>query len=175
MEVIKFVNREKGEQLTKVLLQHADDLDYLQDLMNSLSKKGSLNPSLNAVIQAYSRRRFKGLFKSEGQSVELDTLLYQGTKSAKDDDELIGQKTPNSSSRFCFRFQHGTCTWQACAFMHHCSLCMATTHGCLNCPRLRQSRRPARNMATATWNETTTTRPPHPRFRRDRAHNNQVP
>ena len=58
MEVIKFVNREKGEQLTKVLLQHADDLDYLQDLMNSLSKKGSLNPSLNAVIQAYSRRRF---------------------------------------------------------------------------------------------------------------------
>ena len=29
MEGIKFVNKEKGEQLTQVLPGHADDLDYL--------------------------------------------------------------------------------------------------------------------------------------------------
>ena len=112
MDVINYVNKEKGEKITKVLLQHADDLDYLQDLLNSISKKGSLNPSLNAVVQAFSRRRFKGLFKSEGQSVVLDTLLYQGTKSEKDDEAPVVQKTktPNSSPRFCYRFQYDACT-----------------------------------------------------------------
>ena len=54
MEVIKFANKEKGEKLAKVLLQHADDLDYLQDLLSSVGKKTALNPSLNAVIQANS-------------------------------------------------------------------------------------------------------------------------
>ena len=112
MDVINYVNKEKGEKIAKILLQHADDLDYLQDLINSICKKGSLNPSLNAVIQAFSRRRFKGLFKSEGQSVELDTLLYQGTKSEKDDEAPVVQKTktPNSSPRLCYRFQYDACT-----------------------------------------------------------------
>ena len=58
MEGVKFASKEQEEKLTKVLLQHADDLDYLQDLISSIGKKTALNPSLNAVVQAFSRRRF---------------------------------------------------------------------------------------------------------------------
>ena len=169
MEGIKFANKEKGEKLTKVLLQHADDLDYLQDLITSIGKKTALNPSLNAVIQAYSRRRYGGLFKKEGQSVELDTLLQQNTTTKKDSD--VHSVTSQASPRFCHKFQLGLCTWRTCTFKHHCSLCAALTHGASNCPKLRLLRRTNGSNSTLATRDTTynTSRPPHPRFRRDRA------
>ena len=135
MEVIKSANKEKGEKLAKVLLQHA------QDLLNSIGKKTALNPSLNAVIQAYSRRRFDGLFKKEGQGVELDTLLQQHTETKKDSDDHSVLDS-RASPRFCHKFQLGICTWQTYTFKHQCSLCAALTHGTSNSPKLRLLRRP---------------------------------
>ena len=176
LDIIKFVDKEKGSQLTKLLLQHADDLDYLQELMSSLGKNESVNPSLNAVVTAYSRRRFNGLFKSEGQSVELDTLLHQSTKNAKDDDNYTAQSSSRPSDRICFRFQQGICNWTNCSFSHRCSLCTASTHGALSCPRLQQSEHPHRSSTSRDWNGSSqSSRPPHPRFRRDRAQNRGVP
>ena len=104
LEVMKFVDNQKGEQLINALLQHADDLDYLQELVSSMAKQSSLNPSLNAVAQAYSRRRFTGRFKAEGQSIELDTLVHQSTRSSKDDDTATKTKLTGKSERLCWAF-----------------------------------------------------------------------
>ena len=174
MEGVKFASKEQEEKLTKVLLQHADDLDYLQDLISSIGKRTALNPSLNAVVQAFSRRRFGGLFKKEGQSVELDTLLQQHTITKKDKNPqgVISQTSP----RFCHKFQLGRCTWRTCAFKHHCSICAALTHGASNCPKLGllQQLNSSNSWIAARDTTNNTSRPPHPRFRRDRATNTGV-
>ena len=92
--------------------QHTDDLDYLQSLLSSLGSQASLNPSLDAVCDAFSRRRIAGRFRTQGYSVELDTLLNQSSKGAKDDDDQLWINASNTkresnyqSSRPCFRFQ----------------------------------------------------------------------
>ena len=66
LEIIKFVNKPLFEKLSKGLLQHADDLDYVQDVVTSLGEKTGLNPSMNAVADAFMRKRFTGRFKREG-------------------------------------------------------------------------------------------------------------
>ena len=169
LEVMNFIDKQKGEQLVNALLQHADDLDYLQELISSVAKQSSLNPTLNAVAQAYSRRRFTGRFKAEGQSVDLDTLVHQSTKSSKDDDAVNKIKIKDKSERLCWAFQRGTCLWQSCIFQHRCSLCSAKAHGAIGCPRGRTDRSTADLVPRAARAD----RPPHPRYRRDRAVNTE--
>ena len=70
LEVIGFLDKSKKEKVVESLLQHADDLDYLQQLVTSLGKRPELNPSLNAVIEASNRGRFYGRYKKDRQSVE---------------------------------------------------------------------------------------------------------
>ena len=127
------------------LLRHADDLDYLQTLVTSLGKKIEINPSVNAVIDAHNRRRFKGRFKTEGQSVELDTLLHQDTKEVPDD-KFIQRKLR------CRAFQKDECTWPSCRFSTsapsatptHMELCPAIRGRVRKPGRIRRkSRRPS--------------------------------
>ena len=78
--------------MTEHLLQHADNLDYLQTLITSLGRRSEINPSMNALVDAIKRRRFKGRLKSQGESVELDTLLLKGTKGDADEDAEFQEK-----------------------------------------------------------------------------------
>ena len=73
LDVIQFVNKPLFEKISAGLLQHADDLDYVQELVTSLGVKTELNPSMNALVDIFMRKRFTGRFKREGQSVELET------------------------------------------------------------------------------------------------------
>ena len=173
-EIVTFLDEAKGKQLQDSLLQHADDLDYLQQLATSLGNQSSLNPSLNAVIEACNRRRFFGRFKKGNQTVELDTLLQQRTKGDKDDDNAsLETSLSRQTERLCFYFQRGACRFRYCNFQHKCSLCFSTAHGANSCSRRQWTR--GRTTATATGYQGTanqgTERPPHPRFRRDRATN----
>ena len=136
-ELMEYLDKSKSGKIIESLLQHADDLDYLQGLITSVGNKAGLNPSLLAVIQAYSRRRFSGRFKKEGQSVELDTLLHQGAKNDKDDDNV----TLSSAPMFCFSFQRGNCTFKNCKYQRRCSLCPSISHGAAKCPGSRLLRR----------------------------------
>ena len=149
------------------MLQHANDLDYVQELLTSLSTKASLNPSLNAVVNTFSRRRFKGCFKTEGQSVELDTLLQQTTKSTKDSESPTAS-TSRRSDRLCFAFQRESCALSSCSFSHRCSLCYSYEHGAMRCTYNRGDQNATQGAARAP---APASRPPHPRFRRDRANN----
>ena len=111
LEVMELISKEKKEQITEKLLQHADDLDYLQNLVTSLGREPGLNPSMNAVEEAYARRRFTGRFKTSGQSVRLDILLHKSTRGTADDDESAAEKAKRRqpSGRLCFKFQKGEC------------------------------------------------------------------
>ena len=167
LEVINFIDKEKGDEIAETLLQHANDLDDVQELLTSLSTKASLNPSLNAVVNAFSRRRFKGCFKTEGQSVELDTLLQQTTKSKKDKESYTAS-TSRRFDRLCYAFQRESCAVSSCNFSHRCSLCYSYEHGAIRCTYnsggQNATHGAARTPAPAS-------RPPHPRYRRDRANN----
>ena len=176
LEVMELISKEKKEQVTEKLLQHADDLDYLQTLVTSLGREPALNPSMNAVEEAYARRRFTGRFKTTGQSVRLDTLLYKSTRGTADDDEAtsVKGKPRQPSYRLCFKFQKGECRWPSCTFQHKCRTCASTEHGADECP-LRNSQRAGTNSSGARSNQQPdTTRPPHPRYRRDRAHDGRA-
>ena len=168
LEAMNFIGDKKGEQIAQALLQHADDLDYLQELTSSVAKKSSINPTLNAVVQAYTRRRFK----AEGQSVELETLVHQSTKTTKDDDVRTSENNSSRSDRLCWAYQRATCSWQNCGFQHRCSLCNSKTHGAINCPKGATNQSRAQAPATERSSDSTRTdRPPHQRYRKARAHN----
>ena len=69
---------------------------------------------MNAVADAFNRRRLTRRFKQGGQSVELDTLLNENTKGLKDDDDYVKPKDPPlgrtlTVPRPCFLFQSGAC------------------------------------------------------------------
>ena len=218
LEIVRQINRDKYKKLSEALLQHADDLDYTQTLISSVSNEPAVNPSMNALNDAFIRRHFAGRFKTEGGSVELDTLLHQATRGERDDDDMAGKKSgarrkatnirgtspvrssnPSSgsqgsrsngnggaftSNRPCFLFQSGECFYSSCNFNHECLLCGSSFHRSDNCDRrrtetaVRPSRRSRSRSALGT-NQLTRrrrrTRPPHPRYRRDRATDRTVP
>ena len=135
LQLIKFANEAKFNVVNESLCQLASDLDYLQSLITSLGNETSLNPSMNAVCDAFSRRRTTRRFRSHGQSVELDTLLNQSRKGKRDDDALpfLSNWKTFKSTRTCFQFQEGTCSYSNCRFRHQCSVCNSRSHGSRSC------------------------------------------
>ena len=183
LEALRFIDKEKTAQLVESLLQNADDLDYLQSLMTSVGKQPSINPTMNAVAEAFARRRVTGRFKTGAQSVALDTMLQLSTKGDTDDDGMMphsaSRQTPKQtkSSGICFRFQRNACTFRPCIYRHRCSICYSYAHGSTTCNRFQppqNSSSPRPERSSNTMNQQRTTRPPHPRFRRDRATNRDV-
>ena len=87
--VIKLLSHSKYEEIKKLFSRCEGDADYTQHMLRLMGNKKELNPVMNAVCEAFSRRRWQGSFKSEGQSIELDTLLFDDTKGDADDDNGI--------------------------------------------------------------------------------------
>ena len=67
----------------------------------SINEEPAINPSMNALNDAFNRRRFAGRFKAPGQGIEMDTHLYQVSKGALDDDDT---GTKKGVSGQCFFF-----------------------------------------------------------------------
>ena len=60
--------------------QAVDSLEYTQDLLNIIGHNTAVNPVMNAVCDAFNRRRFSGSFRVGNQGAELDTLLNATTR-----------------------------------------------------------------------------------------------
>ena len=97
---------------------------------------------MNAITDAFNRRRFAGRFRTAGRGIEMDTLLYQSTKGVQDDDDVtstIGtmgtrsQQSRNgtgSGAQYCYAFQSGSChRGNYCMFRHNCLICHSNGHG----------------------------------------------
>ena len=185
MDVLKFLDKDKAAQIVEGLLQNADDLYYLQNLITSTGKQTSINPTMNAVVEAFVRRRITGRFKTAGQSVALYTLLQQSTKTGDDDDAAVVTSTNSARqnpgrrpTNFCYLFQRNECTFQPCLYRHRGSICYAITHGSISCNRFSRQRKPeilSRERVSNSQRLSIASRPPNPRFRRDRATNSNIP
>lgn len=164
LNVLRLINETNEKALTAGLLQHADDLDYIQNLLSVIGSEPGVNPTMNAVADAFSRRRFSGRFKTGDQNVMLDALLNSRSKVPTDDDEAVGNKaqrgaqrqSDTNSPRICFLYQNGNCSFTPCRYRHVCLVCQSPSHGSNKCE--------TRNTRPKS------SRPPHPRYRRDRAH-----
>ena len=62
LDILKAIKWPQVDRLIERVLRHADDLDFLQTLITSLGNRSEVNPSLNALHDAYSRRRFSRPF-----------------------------------------------------------------------------------------------------------------
>ena len=176
--ILRLVDKSRFKEIYEMLLQHGDDLDYVQSLINLIGERSDVNPPMNAVSDAFNRRRFTRRFKQEGQSVELDALLNDNTKGDKDDDTFVQRKTKKQSStggvQTCFLFQSASCHYQQCRYRHVCMKCQSTNHGSLACTAVTpSSNQQTRAQTTNPSTSSNSTRPPNARFRRDRAYPNR--
>ena len=164
----------RGIDFADHMLQHADDLDFVQDILTATGNSSSLNPILNGVLAGFNRRRRYRRFKYDHQNLEMDRLRFAGTKSVKDGDlqavditelKKEGQTETRSSNKanifnYPCRFYNRAngCRNSNCRYVHKCAICNSPSHGAISC----RSRR-ANDGAAADG------RPPDPRTRRDRA------
>ena len=98
----------------------AAELDFVQAVIDLVSTNDSLNPSMNAVAEAFRRRLLSGRFSTADHSIKVDALLFAGTKDVNDSDcqtsevkdrQAKGLRGGNQSTNrlVCFDFQRGAC------------------------------------------------------------------
>ena len=68
------------------MLQHADDLDFTQDVLSAAGDALEVNPTLNGVLEGFNRRRRYKIFKFGHHTLELDGLRFAHTVSETDSD-----------------------------------------------------------------------------------------
>ena len=164
------------------LLQHADDLDFVQDTITATASSAELNPVLNAVLASFNRRRRWQRFKFGHYNMELDRLRFADTATPKDGDELVLAAKDKKAQQaaqvkkatrtkeampWCHFFQRlrGCRRRGGCQFVHKCVICTNANHGAAKCPTRWESA----NERPRTEDRKSPERPPNPRQRRARA------
>ena len=91
LAILRLFNKEVGNFVSDSLLQHSDDLDYVQDILDTISSHTALTPTMHAVLEGFSRRRNYGLFKYNDQSVAMDRirLAYMASPEDKDGESVM--------------------------------------------------------------------------------------
>ena len=170
--------------MTEHVLQHGDDLDFAQDVLTATAGNPELNPTLNAVLAGFARRKRFGRFKCGQLNLEFDRLRYANTSTPKDSD-LEAKEVTQTVRRttagvrvgpvaVCHFFQRPAgCTYGVnCRFQHRCIICLSPSHGANSCGQASLGSSGS-NQTEATRSDNrprqSRERPPHPRFRRERA------
>ena len=86
IEVLQFCFGSNGYDVMESMLQHADDLDFVQDVLCATRDSLELNPILNGVLAGFNRRRRYNRFKYAHHTLELDRLRFEHTISENDSD-----------------------------------------------------------------------------------------
>ena len=153
LTLLNLCNKEKGEFVIENLLQHSEDLDYVQDVLNIVGSHSELTPTLHAVLAGFNRRRTSGRFKQGHQSIVMDRLRFSHLASSNDD---YGDSRPRRKkrtrfvSRACFYFQkrEGCNNPKTCKFKHKCNICWSQSHGAAFCPEVRKRNRSSKIRRT---------------------------
>ena len=175
--VLRLLNRKQAQQIEEQVARISETLEYAQTVTNLVGEKSALNPIMNAVAKAFKRQRHQGNLNEGSRSIEIDTLLNLDKQGPRDDDEKVnlpkGQaRGQYTKKRVCFLFQTADCTFQKCRYRHVCQLCQSTSHGSENCNQKRSSNERSRERKVIA--EDGPSKPPHPRFHRDRARGAQT-
>lgn len=162
------------------MLQHGDDLDFVQDVLTATGGNPELNPTVNAVLDGFARRKRFGRFKCGQLNLEFDRLRYANTITPKDSDLAAKEVTqttggirtgPGHTCHF-FQRERGCAYAQRCRFPHRCIICGSSTHGASTCDQIGlNNSRPSQSGVERSEQHTrgSRERPPNPRFRRGRA------
>ena len=140
LALLKLCNKEVGNSVTANLLQHSDDLDFIQEVLNAVGSHSQLTPTLHAVLAGFNRRRNLGSFKHAQQSFAMDRLRFSHLGSANDNDHSnshkVKQRVRSAGLRvICQYFQKnkGCRNVQGCRYQHNCIICGAKSHGASGC------------------------------------------
>ena len=178
LTLLQLCYKGKNFNLSEHLLQHADDLDFVQDTITATGKCSQLNPVMNGVLAAFNRRRRFNRFKYGNVNLEFDRLRFANTATESDGDhhatEVKGNKNKKEnrggkgsyySGAVCRFYQREPgCFRRKCVYAHRCIICNKAGHGAVTCSSSQEnnedrSPRPTRSRE----------RPPDPRTRRARA------
>lgn len=177
--VLELLDKKRSDAIQGSLSRVADDLDFTQTVAGLVSRSGKLNAVKNALVGAFRKRNSHGRFQ-QGNSMSLDTLIYENAAKEVDEDQPVVEETPKKGRRsirqlYCFDYQGGRCKRTSCRFPHRCSKCWDWSHGANNCNRkaekgYRKTRRGRSRSSIRQRNVTpeSTLAPPNPRSRRDR-------
>ena len=86
LAVLRLCYDQKNFDVSDQLLQHADDLDFVQDTLSTTGNSMQLNPVLNGVLAGFNRRRRHNRFKFGDRTLEFDRLRFAETASELDSD-----------------------------------------------------------------------------------------
>ena len=87
LALLQLCYKEKDFNLPEHLLQHADDLDFVQDAITAIGNSSQLNPVMNGILAGFNRRRRFNRFKYGNRTLEFDRLRFANTASELDGDE----------------------------------------------------------------------------------------
>ena len=62
------------------------ELDFVQTVNDLVNAKSELNPSLNAVVEAFKCRQLLGAFVADNHEINLDALLHRENLGSDDND-----------------------------------------------------------------------------------------
>ena len=139
--ILKLCNRATGEIILSKLIQHLDDLDFVQDVLSVTANHQELNPAMHGVIAGLGRRKTFQRFKSNNQGMDIDRLRFSHTATPKDSDlEAIEvtAKSPRAEPRstgtmqtYCcfFNRPRGCRYYSNCIYTHKCIICNRADHG----------------------------------------------
>ena len=144
LSVLKLLDQVRAKELASLSARVTAELDFVQSTVDLVTAKDSLNPSMNAVAEAFKRRHLAGRFAAGEHNIKVDSLVYADTKSTNNYDhcatdihkEVAGKKNPLPRGRqtsVCLDFQRGYCRWRNCRFEHSCAECGKSGHGRRHC------------------------------------------
>ena len=186
LEVLQLCFQREGLDITDHLLQHADDLDFVQDTLVASGSSRELNPILNGVLAGFNRRRRYKRFKYGHCNMELVRLRFASTASDEDSDLRAAEalankrnnttKTQSKKTRYptlCNYFQRPNgCRLSWCRCAHRCAICNSFGHGAVSCRNRRSGAHSASDRLRRddeVSEKPNEEKPPNPRFRRARA------
>ena len=185
LAILTLLDKIRAKDIDSQTAKVSSELDFVQAVLDLVAAKDSLNPSLNAVAEAFRRRLISGSFMSGDHSVQLDSLVYADTSSQTDFDHCAtdirsqgaSKKKPAPLDRqrtTCIDFQRGDCRWRNCRFDHRCSMCGKWGHGQVDCWQMNAGGSTTKVRNDRRFNDRrrdpspSADVPPHPRRRTDR-------
>ena len=138
LAILKLCNKEVGDLVKENLLQHSDDLDFVQDVLDLVGSHSALTPTLHAVLAGFTRRKNYGRFKHGKISIAMDRIKFSHLASSSDNNDGMSRNHVNKSREnkgLCHHFQRRTGCREVdvCLFVHKCIICGSKSHGAHAC------------------------------------------
>ena len=135
-DLLRVIAPERAELINSTVHQISALADYVQSLCGYLACNEALEPA-HAVICKLLRTG--GDFKREATSnpIHVAAAAIAPLCPQPDIDGVLRKKSSAPPARqsknypqgYCFRFQHGKCTFPSCMYKHRCANCHSSKHG----------------------------------------------